>query len=75
LELCASIQVQCWLTVLCSETRPNAKPETVTCKQKQTALQTWRYCIVFFSDRIKFVFLQKKDSGIKIWLKRIYQKD
>ncbi|OQC44684.1 MAG: hypothetical protein BWX59_01762 [Bacteroidetes bacterium ADurb.Bin028] len=47
----------------------------VTCKQKQTALQTWRYCIVFFSDRIKFVFLQKKDSGIKIWLKRIYQKD
>jgi hypothetical protein len=29
LELCASIQVQCWLTVLCSETRPNAKPETV----------------------------------------------
>jgi hypothetical protein len=29
LELCASIQVQCWLTVLCSETRPNAKPENV----------------------------------------------
>jgi hypothetical protein len=29
LELCASIQVQCWLTVLCSETRPNANPETV----------------------------------------------
>ena len=28
-ELCASIQVQCRLTVLCSETRPNAKPETV----------------------------------------------
>jgi hypothetical protein len=30
LEICASIQVQCWLTVLCSETRPNAKPEKVT---------------------------------------------
>jgi hypothetical protein len=29
LELCASIQVRCWLTVLCSETRPNAKPENV----------------------------------------------
>lgn len=29
LELCASIQVQCWQTVLCSETSPNAKPETV----------------------------------------------
>jgi len=25
----ASFQVQCWLTVLCSESRPNAKPETV----------------------------------------------
>lgn len=29
LELCAFIQVQCLLTVLCSETRPNAKPEIV----------------------------------------------
>jgi len=29
LELCVSYQVQCWLTVLCSETRPNAKPRTV----------------------------------------------
>jgi hypothetical protein len=29
MELCASIQVQCWLTVLYSETRPNAKPENV----------------------------------------------
>jgi len=29
LEHCASIQMQCWLTVLCSETRPNAKPKTV----------------------------------------------
>jgi hypothetical protein len=35
LEFCASIQVQCWLTVLCSETRPNAKPENVVrqCKK------------------------------------------
>jgi len=38
LELYASIQVLCWLTVLCSrrfchdmsETRPNAKPENVS---------------------------------------------
>jgi quercetin dioxygenase-like cupin family protein len=29
LELHASIQVQCWLTVLCPETCPNAKPENV----------------------------------------------
>jgi len=29
LELGASIQVQCRLTVFCSETRPNAKPENV----------------------------------------------
>ncbi|HHM0730666.1 TPA: hypothetical protein ACRFJD_003725, partial [Elizabethkingia anophelis] len=36
LELCASIQVQCRLTVLCSETRPNAKPENVICKHIQT---------------------------------------
>lgn len=27
LELCASIEVQYRLTVLCSETHPNAKPE------------------------------------------------
>jgi hypothetical protein len=36
LELCASIQVQCWQTVLCSESRPNAKPETVTSKFGKT---------------------------------------
>jgi hypothetical protein len=35
LELCASIQVQYRLTVLCSETRPNAKPETVTSNPKR----------------------------------------
>jgi hypothetical protein len=29
LEFCASIQDQCWLTVLCSETRPNAKPQNI----------------------------------------------
>ena len=29
--ICASIQVHCWVTVLFSETRPNAKPETVMC--------------------------------------------
>jgi len=29
LELCASIQVQCWLTVLCSEIRHCAKHQTV----------------------------------------------
>jgi hypothetical protein len=34
LEALASIQVQCLLTVLCSETRPNAKPETVRCNAK-----------------------------------------
>ncbi len=28
-ELHASAQVQCWLMLLCSETRPNLKPETV----------------------------------------------
>ncbi len=38
LELCASIQIQCWLTVLCSETRPNAKPQNVIaqCKSRRT---------------------------------------
>jgi len=36
LELCASIQVQCWQTVLYSETRPNAKPETVSGKPMTT---------------------------------------
>jgi len=30
LELCASIQVQWWVTVLCSETRPNAKRQNVS---------------------------------------------
>jgi hypothetical protein len=39
LELCASIQVQCWLTVLCSETRPNAKPETVVRNLKEIRTQ------------------------------------
>jgi len=36
LELYASIQVRCWLTVLCSETRPNAKAENATadCKEQ-----------------------------------------
>ena len=29
MEFCASIQVQCWLTVLCSETRHYAKPQNV----------------------------------------------
>jgi hypothetical protein len=39
LEFCASIQVQCWQTVLCSETRPNAKPETVS-GHAMTTVQT-----------------------------------
>ena len=41
LELCASIQVQCRLTVLCSETRPNAKPENVSgnAKPKQGTMK------------------------------------
>ncbi len=30
-------QVQCWQTVLCSETRPNAKPETVGSNVKSTS--------------------------------------
>ena len=38
MELCASIQVQCWLTVLCSETRSNAKPQTWICSFK---------CVIF----------------------------
>jgi len=38
LELCTSIQVQCRLTVLCSETRPNAKPENVVRHFTQTKL-------------------------------------
>jgi hypothetical protein len=45
LELCASIQVQCWLTVLCSETRPNAKPETVSPNAKR---QMTRWTIYLF---------------------------
>jgi len=28
-------QSLCWLTVLCSETRPNAKPETVMHKRQK----------------------------------------
>ncbi len=31
MELCGSIQVLFRLTVLCSETHPNAKPENVRC--------------------------------------------
>jgi hypothetical protein len=31
LEFCTSIQVQSWLTVLCSENRLNAKPENLGC--------------------------------------------
>ena len=43
LELCAPIQVQCWLTVSCSETRPNAKPENVggKCNQTQMIDEIW----------------------------------
>lgn len=40
LELCASIQVQCRLTVLCSETRPNAKPENVVVSNPLRSLLT-----------------------------------
>jgi hypothetical protein len=36
LELCAPIQVQCRLTVWCSETRPHAKPENVSGQASQT---------------------------------------
>ncbi len=32
----ASHQVQCWLTVLSSETRPNAKPKNVVFNCKNT---------------------------------------
>lgn len=41
------MQVQCWLTVLSAETRPNAKPETVTllmtCSVCSTTMEA-RYC-------------------------------
>jgi len=30
LDLCASIQIRCWLAVLCLEIRPNGKPENVS---------------------------------------------
>jgi hypothetical protein len=30
INLCTSIKVYTWLTVLCSITRPNAKPESVS---------------------------------------------
>lgn len=39
LELCTSIQVRYWTTVLCSETRPNAKRGTLVASIETTLIK------------------------------------
>jgi hypothetical protein len=76
LELCASIQVQCRLTVLCSVIRPNAKPENIVCKAKYYketfCTNPWSSIINIGVDtpkdeKIKAVEEYFKDKAVKIF--------
>jgi AraC-like DNA-binding protein len=57
LELCASIQVQYRLTVLSSETRPNAKPETVSGNQNKKMKRQFLKPSKKIADFVEEVFI------------------
>ena len=68
LELCASIQVQCWLTVLCSETRTNAKPENVVAHLRRHKLETITEKLDKKYYRYKNGFLGELEAGLILFL-------